>query len=391
MTELERKALLPDGLRDVLPPVAGFEARVIEKLVDHFSANGYARVKAPLVEFEDGLFSGAGAAMTAHTFRLMDPVSQRMMGVRADITPQMARIASTRLRDAPRPLRLSYAGEVLRIRGTQLRPERQFPQVGVELIGSEAATADAEIIAMAVDALAAVGVADVSVDITVPPLVSAICDGLGLDAEVRARLRAALDRKDAAAVHDLGGAAAELLGTLLTAAGPADACFAILAGLDLPDGAARERARIGEVLDGLRKAGAVMGLTLDPVENRGFEYHTGISFTIFPTDVRGELGAGGRYISTVNGAGRENGGGESATGFTLFLDTILRALPEPEAGGGVFVPVSTPSEKSRALRAEGWVTIAGLDEVDDEVAEARRLGCAHVLIGNDVRPVEQVK
>ncbi len=109
MTELERYALLPAGLRDVLPPFAAFEAGVIERLMACFAAMGYARVKAPLVEFEDGLLSGPGAAMTADTFRLMDPVSQRMMGVRADITPQVARIARTRLESAPRPLRLHRA------------------------------------------------------------------------------------------------------------------------------------------------------------------------------------------------------------------------------------------------------------------------------------------
>lgn len=128
MTDLERKALLPAGLRDILPPEAGFEAEICETLAADFGSHGYDRVKPPLVEFEDSLTSGAGAAVSADTFRLMDPVSQRMMGVRADMTTQVARIALTRLTDTPRPLRLSYTGEVLRVRGTQLRPERQFAQ-----------------------------------------------------------------------------------------------------------------------------------------------------------------------------------------------------------------------------------------------------------------------
>ncbi|NQU72980.1 MAG: ATP phosphoribosyltransferase regulatory subunit, partial [Rhodospirillales bacterium] len=203
MTELERRALLPDGLRDMLPPTAGFEADVIERLIGHFAGLGYARVKAPLVEFEEGLLSGAGAAMSGHIFRLMDPVSQRMMGVRADITPQIARIASTRLKNEPRPLRLSYSGEVLRIRGTQLQPERQFAQVGVELIGRETAAADAEVIVMAAEALTALGVVDFSIDLTIPTLVPALCDALGLADDKRDELRAALDRKDAEVVHRL--------------------------------------------------------------------------------------------------------------------------------------------------------------------------------------------
>ena len=120
----------------MLPPDAAFEAEIVERLVASFAARGYDRIKPPLIEFEDGLLSGAGVALAPQTFRLMDPVSQRMMGVRADITPQIARIARSRLGGAPRPLRLSYAGDVLRVRGGQLRPERQIMQVGAELIGS---------------------------------------------------------------------------------------------------------------------------------------------------------------------------------------------------------------------------------------------------------------
>src|SRR5262245_52394601 len=193
MSDLERRALLPAGLRDLLPPDAAFEAQVVEKLIACFAAHGYERVEAPLVEFEDGLLSGAGAAMAADTFRLMDPVSQRMMGLRADITPQIARIAATRLRNAPRPLRLSYAGEVMRVKGTQLRPERQFGQVGVELLGAETAEADAEMVLMAVDALAHVGVLHMTVDLTVPLLVPSL-------GTLSPELRHALDGKDAAAV-----------------------------------------------------------------------------------------------------------------------------------------------------------------------------------------------
>ncbi|MCH7887834.1 MAG: ATP phosphoribosyltransferase regulatory subunit, partial [Proteobacteria bacterium] len=110
MTDPANPALLPAGLRDVLPPDAEFEAGVVERLLATFAAFGYERVKPPLVEFEESLLAGVGAATASATFRLMDPASQRMMGVRADVTPQIARIATTRLKAAPRPLRLGYSG-----------------------------------------------------------------------------------------------------------------------------------------------------------------------------------------------------------------------------------------------------------------------------------------
>ncbi len=382
MTELERKALLPAGLRDVLPPFAAFEADVIERLMARFAASGYDRIKAPLVEFEDGLLSGPGAAMTAETFRLMDPVSQRMMGVRADITPQIARIASTRLGAAPRPLRLGYSGEVLRVKGTQLRPERQFAQVGAELIGAESAAADAEIIVLAVDALGAVGVTELTVDLTIPPLVPALLDAAGIQEDSRAALREALDHKDAATVAATGGDAAETLRTLLAASGPAEQCFSKIEKIDLPDAAARERERVGAVLSHLRDVLPDLTITFDPVENRGFEYHSGVSFTIFPAVGRGELGAGGRYMAAGVGAD------EPATGFTLYLDTVLRVLPEPKSAARIYLPVGTEPASAERLRDEGWVTVTGLDAVSDDAAEARRLGCVHIWMGDKVQPSE---
>ena len=134
MNDLPHRALLPAGFPDMLPPDAGHEAATVERLMAALAARGYERVKPPLVEFEDTLLAGPGAAMANQTFRVMDPVSQRMMGVRADLTLQIARIAESRLQSAPKPLRVCYAGDVLRVTGGQLRPERQFTQVGAELI-----------------------------------------------------------------------------------------------------------------------------------------------------------------------------------------------------------------------------------------------------------------
>src|SRR5438046_3616755 len=105
-------ALLPTGIHDLLPPEAETEAAIVSHLMATLTAHGYERVKPPLVEFEDTLFSGAGAAMATATFRMMDPASHRMIGVRADMTPQIARVAAPRLGAAPRRSRLGDAGQV---------------------------------------------------------------------------------------------------------------------------------------------------------------------------------------------------------------------------------------------------------------------------------------
>ncbi len=383
MIDRAEKGLLPAGLEDVLPPLAAHESAVVERLIASFQAQGYDRVKPPLLEFEEALLAGAGAAVAGQTFRLMDPVSQRMMGLRADMTPQVARIATTRLKNTPRPLRLCYGGQVLQVRGSQLRPERQFAQAGVELIGATDETGDAEVALLAIEALTAIGVEELSVDLNLPPLVGALAADLGLAAEQVAELRLALDRKDAAAVKDLAGDHAKLFQDLLRAAGPVDKALAALAKLKLPDTAAREVQHLADVVALIREAAPQARLTIDPVEHRGFEYQTGISFILFARGVRGELGRGGRYE-----ASGPNGERESSTGFTLFMDTVLRALPAPAPAQRIFLPLGTPAEEGRRLRAEGWVTLAGLAAVDDLQAEARRLGCGHLLRDGEISEIK---
>ncbi|CAK0758158.1 ATP phosphoribosyltransferase regulatory subunit [uncultured Gammaproteobacteria bacterium] len=382
MTETGHPALLPEGLHDVLPPDAAHEAAQVERLMAMFSAWGYERIKPPLIEFEDSLLAGAGAAMAGQTFRLLDPVSQRMLAVRADTTLQAARIATTRLIHEPRPLRLAYAGQVLRVKGGQLRRERQFGQVGVELIGPLDSSADAEVIVLGAHALTQLGVNGISVDLCVPTLVPALCRSLALSEEDLRRLRLALDRKDAAAVMSVGGPAAETLARLLAASGPAPQALAALADLTLEGEAAADRQRLTEVVGLIGTAAKHLApdlkVTVDLVEYRGFEYQSGLSFTFFARDVRGELGVGGRYRAGCGGAGGDPRG-EPGTGFTFYTDTVLRAVPGPRPQQRLYIPQACPPERAAQARADGWTTVAGLRVVEDETAEARRLRCRQRL------------
>lgn len=379
MTDSAEKALLPAGLQDLLPPDAAHEAGVLESLAASFASFGYERVKPPLMEFEETLLSGAGLAVAKESFRLMDPVSQRMMALRADITPQVARIARTRLKSAPRPLRLCYGGQVLRVRGGQLRPERQVAQAGAELIGAPQEAGDAEVVVLAARALEAAGVEGLSVDLSLPTLVPAMTGPLALEADAADALRRALDRKDAADVAALAGAEAGLFEALLRAGGPADRALAALRALEVPQEARREVESLGRVVAEVRRGAPALALTVDPVEHRGFEYHSGISFTIFARGVRGELGRGGRYLADGFGAARE-----TSTGFTLYMDTVMRALPPAERPPRVYLPFGSDPGEGRSLRERGWATLAGLEGVEDPRAEAGRLRCSHLLIDGRV-------
>ena len=376
MDELVTRALLPAGLRDALPPEADQEAEIVWRVTQIFAGYGYARVKPPMVEFEESLLAGSQAGMSRHCFRLMDPDSQRMMALRADMTPQVARIAVTRLKGEPRPLRLSYAGQVLRIKGDGLRPERQFGQVGAELIGADEPAADAEMIAMSAAALAAVGAARISIDLTIPYLVPAIIGWSQVPPDIAAILRAALDRKDAAEVAAQGGKVGALLADLCAASGPASAALAKLEKLDLPPTARKEVQRLREAVRLVGIAQPDLDLTIDTVERRGFEYQKGLSFTIFARGVRGELGRGGRYLA---GEDLMEGAGETATGMTLFTDTVLRAIPFPQSEPLVYAPFGTPPDLLRSMRGQGVRVLEGFAAHADPDADARRLGCSHIV------------
>ena len=368
-------ALLPGGMRDLLPPEAETEASAVEAVMAVFAAHGYQRVKPPLLEYEDSLLAGTGAAVAEQTFRLMDPDTHRMVGLRADMTPQVARIAVTRLGHAVRPLRLSYAGQCLRVRGSQLAPDRQLAQAGIELIGHDSPEADAEVVLVAAEALAALGLTQVSFDLTMPSFVQMLLDEAELPAAAARSLSRALDRKDAAAVVEHGGRLASVLTGLLMAAGPAAGALAALAAAELTPGARALAGRLEDTVAAIEARGPGLTLTVDPVEFRGFQYHTGVCSTVYAPGHHEELGRGGRYVC---------GDAEPATGLTLYPDAVLRAAPTRSARRRVYLPFASNPAVAADLRRNGYATVAGLALEADDMQAARRLDCDFLMLSDQL-------
>ncbi|WP_158745866.1 ATP phosphoribosyltransferase regulatory subunit [Acidisphaera sp. L21] len=367
---LANPALLPAGLRDLLPPEAETEAAAVEVVMAVFAAHGYERIKPPLLEFEDSLLAGSGGATADQIFRLMDPDSHRMMGVRADMTPQIARIATTRLAAAARPLRLSYAGQCLRVRGNQIAPDRQIAQAGIELIGCDSLAADAEMVLVAAEALAALGLTRVSFDLTLPRLAPTLLDEAGFAGPARQALLRALDRKDVASVVQHGGRLAQTLSDLLLTAGLAGPALARLESIELPPLSAVLCQRLAETVRAIQARAPSLKLTIDPLEFRDLPYHTGVCTAVYATGRHEVLGRGGRYVC---------GDDEAATGLTLYPDAVLRACAPPRLPFRVFVPVGADHLAAARLRTGGFATVSALDPVDDPIAEAHRLRCTHIL------------
>lgn len=333
----------------------------MQRVLACFASFGYAQVSPPLLEFETSLLSGRGQALSSQTFRVMDPASQEMMGFRADMTLQVARIATTRLGAAPRPLRLCYGGPILRIKPDALKNERQLLQAGIELIGSDALEADAEVMIVAAEALNLLGIDEISIDINLPGLLSELCPEAANDIKLRTTIGDALQRRDATLIASLPVKNNTLLASLLDIAGPANKALPQLEKLGITHAKA-----LAQVSARVQQNCPQLSLTIDPLEYRGFDYHTGIGFSIFAKGLRHELGRGGRYMAA----------GETATGFTLYVTHLLGLVKTTQENKPVLISLDTDIATARKLRGEGWATITALTK--DLQKEAKALGIVHI-------------
>ena len=359
--------LLPEGLRDRLPPQAQALASLVRTLTDVCAAHGYERVAPPLIEYEASLASGS----SRERLRFTDPVSQMTLALRSDITGQVGRIAVTRLAGQARPLRLMYAGQVARVRGDQLSPERERTQAGAELIGSDSPAAAAEVLAVAVEALTATGLTGLSVDLTMPTLVADLAAaGWSLGHASLSDVQAWLDGKDVGALRAAG---ADQYVPLIAAAGPVHSALAALKQLDLPNAVLARLDAIAALADGLNG----VSVTLDPTERHGFEYQTWLGFSLFGAGLMAEVGRGGAYTG-AHGDGRQ----EAAIGFSLYVDGLVDLGLGQESRTRVLLPVGTPADIGAELRQQGWITVAALEAG----AEAKTLNCSHIFADGAVRP-----
>lgn len=364
-------ALLPEGLRDRLPPQADAAAAILRAALDAIRGHGYERVAPPLAEYEESLIGRLKAGTARDLLRVVDPISQRTLALRPDITTQVGRIAATRLAHRPRPLRLSYGGPVVKLRASQLRPEREMTQIGAELIGRDGAAAAAEIVALAVEALAAAGARGVTVDLTLPDLVDVLAAGpLPLAPLEAQRVRGLLDAKDAGGLA-AAGAAAYL--PLIEAAGPFAQAIERLRAFDAA-GALSSRLAALETI--AARIEGVADVTLDPTERHGFEYQSWLGFSLFAEGLTGEIGRGGAYTIL-----HEDGHEEPAIGFSIYPDPLLDLIGGEAPARRVFLPLGHDPAEAAGLRAQGWVTVAALDEACEPA------GCTHVLHGREVRPL----
>lgn len=331
--------LLPSGLRDTLAPAAAQERYVTNSLLDRFALFGYEQVTPPLLEFEDTLFAGKGDAHRSNSFRVMDTASQKMMALRADITTQIERIAM-RMPASEQPIRLSYAGHVLRVSPDGLSQERQLRQAGIEMIGDQ--VSELEILTASIEALQALGLEKLVVTLSLADIFEALFTDCNKGA--KRLIRKAIYHKDSGSLPDATPHKA-LVSALLQ-----QPLQHVLEEHDVPEEVRAQCKTVFALQDNLAaQFGNTVSILPDILDAEGFDYHQGLCFTILDAQSRHEIARGGCYgiTDTLQGCGA-----------TLYIERLLASsIAHPEALTSQTIDISTSYEHAKSLREQSIITI----------------------------------
>jgi len=376
--------LLPDGIDEVLPGRAEQVEALRRQLLDLYRRWGYDLVIPPLVEFTDSLLSGTGADLDLMTFRITDQLSGRMLGVRADITPQAVRMDAHSLRREG-PSRLCYAGTVLHTRPRRPLQSRAPISIGVELFGEPSVAADIEVIQLFLATLGTVGAQSLWLDLGHVDILRGLLADSALNSADRAELFELVQRKAnseierfiSRAVGDTRLAAQlRVLPTLIGSSEVLERAEQQLA--DAPPTVLAALAQLRAVVDALASSG--VNIHIDLSESPGYHYHTGLVFAAYLEGHGKAVGNGGRY----DAIGAEFGRPRPATGFAFDLKVLAGAAELPAANApGIFVPASAAplrGETIAELRASGERVVDGFA---GQLIDGAELGCDRQLVNRN--------
>jgi len=381
---MSRAWLLPEQIADVLPSQARRVEELRRRLIDAARGYGFELVMPPLVEHLDSLLSGTGQALNLKTFKLVDQLSGRTLGVRADTTPQAARI-DAHLLNRQGVARLAYCGPVLHARADGALASRELLQFGAEIYGHGGLEADLEVIDLALDALAAAGVKGVLLDLGDARVLRAVLAGAAVDESVLTEVVAALARKDAANVTTLAQAlpvaSRDGLLALLRLYGGEEVLGA--ARRVLPQRAAVERAldELGWLASHVRAAHPDVSLGFDLADLSGYAYYSGPRFALYAAGTPAALARGGRYdeVGAVFGRNR------AAVGFSLDVKALAAQAEGPAAHPAIRAAWGEDTglrAAIRRLRAEGHTVMCALPGHENEAEE---YDCDRELVALDGR------
>ncbi len=375
--------LLPDGIEEVLPPEAARIEVARRQMLDMFQRWGYEFVVTPHIEYLESLLTGAGQDLDLRTFKVTDPQSGRLMGFRADITPQVARIDAHTLRREG-PSRLCYVGSVLHAQPRALSTSRSPIQLGAELYGDASPASDVEIIGLMLETLELAAVPDVHMDLGHVGIYRGLARAAGLSGTAEQQLFDALQRKAVDEVESLTASLPEGLASMLRALAElcggrevldlAQACL-----VEAPDEVHAALDELIAIADELGMRYPELPLYFDLSELRGYHYHTGVVFAAFVPGVGQSIAQGGRY----DDIGADFGRARPATGFSTDLKTLvgLGQLEQAKPPVGIWAPDSHDVylwQVVQRLRRQGERVVQALP--GQQIADAKGCDCDRQLL-----------
>lgn len=376
----KRRWLLPEAIEDLLPAEASQVETLRRRLLDEFVRNGYEFVVPPLLEYVESLLTGSGHDLDLRTFKLADQLSGRTIGIRADITPQVARI-DAHLLNRRGVARLCYCGSVLHAVPAGLLASREPIQIGAELYGHAGIEADIEIVRLLARALALCEIPTPRIDLGHIGIFRALATQAKFSGAAREELFAVLQAKDASALQEMVAGITEPLRSAFLALPD---CYGSAETLDVAARCLPDLPEIRAALDGLRHLATALGdlpLSFDLADLRGYHYHSGMVCAAYCAGSPSAIALGGRYDQIGESFGR----GRPATGFSLDLRAVARLAPQRAAVGAILAPWPADADQDAVvtrLRGAGETVMPALP---GHTGTWREAGCDRVLVkrGNE--------
>lgn len=360
--------LLPDGVEEVLPAEAQSVEQLRRRLLDLYASWGYELIMPPLLEFTDSLLSGLGSDLDLLTVKVVDQLSGKLMGLRADMTPQAARIDAHSYVNVG-PSRLCYADHVLHAKPKSPLAVRTPLHAGVELFGEASLDADIEVISLLLASLAQINVPKVTFALGHVGICRALLESLSLSAAEESVFFVLLQAKDTAEIRRWASENFESAQTINWLTTLPTLCGGVEALANACEQLQDAPAEVEAAIDELRVVAGVMterypgiNIYFDLSELRGYHYHTGLVFAAFAEGVGDAIANGGRYDHIGEAFGRAR----PATGFSLNITSVLPLLSLTQPSDGIYAPPSTDAKQWQAiqlLRTKGERVVSGLSQV----------------------------
>ncbi len=370
---MDNNSLIPEGFKDHVDFNTNVEHDYKNKIIDYFISNGFDLVKTPLVEYYQ--------SNNNNCFIIESKKKEHKLFLRDDITPQIIRIVSSRFKNRIRPIKLCYYGEVIRKKGTMLRPERQFLQVGCEIVGSKSVLADIEVISLAYKSLKEIGITNITLELTSKIFLDEIFSKF-TDFNALKKLKTFIKQKDIKNSLTLIKNKKDklFLENLFDLTGNLKNIIKKINNLKVSDLTKTEIDNITKIAKNIKlKQGDQIVLDFTELDNKN--YHDGIKFTFFAKNVRGEIASGGRYKI------KNDSMQESAVGFTCFMDTVLRASSFDNLSKKILIPFDTKEIIKKNLINKNFIINSFFGNISDIRSFAKKNNCTHIYDKNKIKKI----